>query len=95
MIFRGLLKFAFNCALMLTVLTPAFAMASGIFTLRGKLKSFTETEYTIQTKAVIYNIKKSGLNQAQIEELKSKKTGQDVDLVVSTESVAAASDVKK
>ena len=77
------------------VFVSAFAMASGIFTLRGKLKSFTETEYTIQTKTVIYDIKKSALSQAQIEELKTKKTGQEVDLVVSTESVAAVRDVKK
>lgn len=81
--------------LLLLVLFGVTSQASGIFTLRGKLKSFTETEYTIQTKTVIYDIKKSGLSQAQIEELKTKKTGQEVELVVSTESVAAVRDVKK
>ncbi len=71
------------------------ASASGIFTLRGKLKGFTDTTYTVQTKSVIYDIKKSELSQAQLEELKNKKTGQEVDLIVSTEAIEAVRDVKK
>jgi hypothetical protein len=68
--------------------------ASGIFTLRGKLKGFTDTTFIVQTKSVIYDIKKSDLSQAQLEELKKKKTGQEVDLIVSTEAIAAVRDVK-
>lgn len=68
--------------------------ASGIFTLRGKLMSFTEAVYVIETKSMIYEIKRSGLNKAQIAELQAKKTGQEVDLVVSTESVASVRDAK-
>jgi hypothetical protein len=80
------------CALYLLIVS--FAGASGIFTLRGKLKGFTETTFIVETKTMIYDIKKSGLTQAQSAELKLKKTGQEIDLVVSTESVAEVRDVK-
>lgn len=68
--------------------------AAGIFTLRGKLKSFNESTYEIQTKSMVYEIKKSGLNEAQVAELKTKKTGQEVELVVETEAVAKVRDLK-
>ena len=74
---------------------PLPSTASGIFTLRGKLKGFTETEITIQTATMVYEIKKTDLSQAQLAELKTKKSGQNVDLVVSTESVASVHDVQK
>ncbi len=69
--------------------------ASGIFTLRGKLKGFTDSEVTVQTATMVYEIKKAGLSPAQLAELKTKKTGQEVDLVVSTESVSSVHDVQK
>ena len=84
---------AFSIAIGLT--SSLNATASGIFTLRGKLKGFTDTEFTIQTASMVYEIKKAGLSQAQLAELKTKKSGQEVDLVVSTESVASVRDVQK
>ncbi len=81
------------CALYLII--ASIAGASGIFTLRGKLKGFTDTTYTVETKAIIYDIKKSELSQAQLAELKAKKTGQEIDLIVSTEAIEAVRDVKK
>lgn len=56
--------------------------------------SFTNEVYVIQTKTMAYEIKKSELSRAQVDELKMKKTGQDVDLVVSTESVAKVRELK-
>lgn len=88
---RALLALALGALFVHPFLT---AQASGIFTLHGKLKGFTETTYTIQAKTVVYDIKKSGLSKAQLDELKTKKTGQEVDLVVSTEAVADVHDVK-
>ncbi|CAN5469220.1 hypothetical protein BH10BDE1_BH10BDE1_25670 [soil metagenome] len=85
--------------LTLTTLTISIAIggvsqAAGIFTLRGKLKSFNEATYEIQTKSMIYEIKKTGLSEAQVAEMKTKKTGQEVELVVETEAVAKVRDLK-
>lgn len=78
----------------LLIFDASAVFASGIFTLRGKLMSFTNEVYVIQTKTMAYEIKKSELSRAQVDELKMKKTGQDVDLVVSTESVAKVRELK-
>ncbi len=64
----------------------------GHFTIRGKLKGFTEELYLIETKSLVYEIKKSDLNSEQLQELKKKKTGHEVELVVTTESVARVRD---
>jgi hypothetical protein len=79
----------------LASILSATAFSSGIFTLRGKLKSFSESTYEIQTKTMVYEIKKSGLSEAQVAEMKTKKTGQEVELVVATEAVAKVRDVAK
>lgn len=79
--------------LVLTTFAGTSADASGIFTLRGKLKSFTEEKYIIQTRTMIYDIQKSQLTDAQNAEMKTKKTGQEVDLVVTTEAVSNVRDV--
>lgn len=77
-----------------STLTCFFAEAAGIFTLRGKLKSFNEATYEVETKTMIYEIRRSGLTEEQVAELKSKKTGQEVELVVATEAVAKVRDSK-
>jgi hypothetical protein len=77
------------------LLSASTASAAGIFTLRGMLKSFNDTSYEIQTKSMVYEIRKTGLSEAQITELKTKKTGQEVELVVTTEAVAKVRDVTK
>lgn len=69
------------------------AQAAGIFTLKGKLKSINDDIFVIQTRTMVYDIRKSGLIKEQIEEMKTKKVGQDIDLVVSTEAVARARDL--
>jgi hypothetical protein len=83
------------CTLLISSGLLTTAMASGIFTLRGKLKSFNEATYEVQTKSMVYEIRRSGLTEDQIAELKTKKTGQEVELVVATEAVAKVRDVVK
>jgi hypothetical protein len=50
-------------ALMVSAFAPALsASASGVIMLSGKLRSFTQTHYLVETKRSIYFIRKSGLN---------------------------------
>lgn len=82
-------------ALVLALGTVSFvqpSLASGIFTLRGKLKGFTEEIYLIETKSLVYEIKKAELNNEQLQELKKKKTGHEIELVVATEAVSRVRD---
>jgi hypothetical protein len=65
------------------------AMASGILTLKGKLKSYTESTLTLETAANFYVVNKAGLSQDVITMLRSKRTGQELVLTVSTEALTS------
>lgn len=64
------------------------AQASGIMTLKGKLKSYTESTLTLETAANLYVVNKAGLSQDAIAMLRTKRTGQELVLTVSTEALA-------
>lgn len=68
------------------------SQASGIFSLRGKLKGFTEELYLIETKSLVYEIKKAELSSDQLQEMKKKKAGHEIELVVATEAVSRVRD---
>ncbi len=65
------------------------ASASGILTLKGKLKSYTESTLTLETAANLYVVNKASLSQDLLEMLKSKRTGQELVLTVSTDALAS------
>lgn len=65
------------------------AIPSGIMTLNGKLKSYTETTLTLETTANFYVVNKAGLSQDVLTMLKTKRTGQALVLTVSTEALAS------
>lgn len=69
--------------------TLSSAEASGIMTLKGKLKSYTEATLTLETAANLYVVNKADLSQDVFTMLKSKRTGQDLVLTVSTEALAS------
>ncbi|MDZ4082236.1 MAG: hypothetical protein U1E10_04840 [Bdellovibrionales bacterium] len=64
------------------------AIASGIMTLKGKLKSYNESTLTLETAVNLYVVNKSGLSQEVLTMLKTKRTGQELVLTVSTEALA-------
>lgn len=84
------LRVALLLSLLMTVLNTLPAEASGIFTLRGKIKGFTEDRYLIETSTTIYEIRKSDMHPDQLAELRNAKTGQQVELVTTTESIVRA-----
>ncbi len=45
------------CFAFTLILWTQSSFASGIFTIRGKLKGFTEELYLIETKSLVYEIK--------------------------------------
>lgn len=65
------------------------ASASGILTLKGKLKSYTESTLTLETAANLYVVNKASLSQDALTMLKSKRTGQDLTLTVSTDALSS------
>ncbi len=65
------------------------SFGSGVFTLKGKLKGFTADIYLVSTANLTYSIKKTNLSDFQLAQLKTKRSGQEVELVISTEAVSA------
>lgn len=77
---RGLLVMLFF------FLVPS-ADASGILTLKGRLKSFTDNQLTIETAANRYVVSKTELSQDAIAYFKNKRSGEAVEFTVSTEAI--------
>jgi hypothetical protein len=66
-----------------------YASASGILTLKGKLKSYTESTLTLETAANLYVVNKASLSQDLLEVLKSKRAGHELVMTVSTDALVS------
>lgn len=73
----------------LLIFALSAAQASGIMTLKGKLKSYTESTLTLETAANLYVVNKADLSQDVLTMLKTKRTGQELVLTISTEALAS------
>ena len=65
------------------------ASASGVLTLKGKLKSYTESTLTLETAANLYVVNKASLSQDLLEVLKSKRAGNELVMTVSTDALVS------
>jgi hypothetical protein len=79
-------------AIVILSLISCAAYASGVFTLKGKLKGFTDDRLIVLAGMSVYEVRKSALSPSQLTEVKSKKSGQPIELVLSTESIVVVRD---
>lgn len=77
------------------VLLALNAHATGIFTLKGQLKGFTETTLLVQKGDRVYEIKKSELPPEFVKEIIKKKSGSPFEAAITTTSVKSVTQTKK
>lgn len=69
-------------------LAPLFSLGSGVLQLTGRLRNFDTTSIEVEDRKKIYRIEKDKLSPGQIDELKKKKAGADLQLAVPFDAIS-------